>query len=158
MSVAFQRHWATAPRQRGRIVAISLVLLVLLIAAFWFWRQRPETTKPKGPGVIPVVSALVTASDVSVRLNANGTVTALQSVDVRAQISATIKAVHIKEGQFVRRGDRLFSLDVRTEAANLGKTEAQVVKSQADLANAERNLQRQRELFNQNCRRPGDGG
>jgi RND family efflux transporter MFP subunit len=87
--------------------------------------------------------------DVPVRLTANGTVTALQSVEVRAQISATIKAVHIKEGQFVKRGERLFSLDVRTEDANLGKTEAQVSKTRADLGNAERNLARQRELFKQ---------
>jgi RND family efflux transporter MFP subunit len=57
--------------------------------------------------------------------------------------------VHVKEGQFVRRGERLFSLDTRTEEANLDKAEAQVVKSRADLANAERNLRRQRELFSQ---------
>jgi RND family efflux transporter MFP subunit len=96
-----------------------------------------------------VTSALVTVADVPVRLTANGTVTPLQSVDVRAQISATIKAVHVREGQFVRQGDRLFSLDVRTEDANLGKAEAQLTKSRADLANAERNLLRQRELFSQ---------
>jgi RND family efflux transporter MFP subunit len=86
---------------------------------------------------------------VPVRLSANGTVTPLQSVDLRAQISAVIRAVHIKEGQFVKRGERLFSLDARTEDANLGKTEALAGKSRADLETAERNLQRQRELFDQ---------
>ncbi len=56
----------------------------------------------------------------------------------------------MREGQTVRQGERLFSLDVRTEEANLGKAEAQLAKSRADLATAERNLQRQRELFSRN--------
>jgi RND family efflux transporter MFP subunit len=148
MDVVSQRDGAVSAGQRGRVIVIGLVLLALA-AALWIWLGRGDAPKPKGPGVVPVVSALVTVADIPVRLSANGTVTALQSVEVRAQISATIKTVHIREGQYVRQGDRLFSLDVRTEDANLGKSEAQVAKSRADLANAERNLQRQRELFSQ---------
>lgn len=138
--------------QRGRMGVSALAALALLaaaLAALWFWFGRGEAPKPKGTGAVPVVSALVASADIPVRLSANGTVTALQSVEVRAQISATIKTVHIREGQYVRQGERLFSLDVRTEDANLGKSEAQLAKSRADLANAERNLQRQRELFGQ---------
>ena len=127
---------------------ISLVVLALG-AAGWFWFGKGEAPKSKGPGVIPVVSAKVTPQDVAVQLTSNGTVTAVQSVEVRAQISATIRAVHVKEGQHVKQGERLFSLDVRAEEANLGKAQAQVAKSRADLANAERNLQRQKELFAQ---------
>lgn len=141
---------AVFPKQRGSLRVVGIVALAAgLAAGAWFWFGRDEAPKPKGPGVVPVVSAQVTAQDVPVRLTANGTVTPLQSVEVRAQISATIKAVHIKEGQYVRQGDRLFSLDIRTEEANLGKAAAQLTKSRADLANAARNLQRQRELFNQ---------
>jgi RND family efflux transporter MFP subunit len=140
---------STAPaRGRGKLIIIALALLAVA-AALWFWRGRGEAPQARGPGVVPVVSAVVAAADVPVRLSANGTVAAVQSVDLRAQISAVIRAVHIKEGQFVKRGERLFSLDVRIEDANLGKTEALVSKSRADLSTAERNLQRQRELFNQ---------
>jgi RND family efflux transporter MFP subunit len=131
-------------------VIVTLLLLAALAAGGWYWREQGAAPPAKkGPGVVPVVSAEVVATDIPVRLSANGTVSALQSVDIRAQISATIKMVHVKEGQFVRRGERLFSLDIRTEEANLGKAEAQVAKSRADLANAERNLKRQRELFSQ---------
>lgn len=140
---------SSAPRQYARAIAV-LLLLSLLGAGIWYWREQSATPPAKkGPGTIPVVGAAVIASDVPVRLSANGTVSALQSVDVRAQISATIRAVHVAEGQFVQRGDRLFTLDTRTEEANLGKAEAQLAKSRADLANAERNLKRQRELFAQ---------
>jgi multidrug efflux system membrane fusion protein len=146
MNVVSNRLRATQ-RCRAAVIAVAVVVAA---AAAWFWYSRGEAPKPRGAGAVAVVSAVVAAADVPVRLSANASVTALESVDVRAQITATVKAVHIKEGQSVRRGDRLFSLDVRTEDANLGEAEAQVAKSRADLANAERNLQRQHELFKQN--------
>ena len=143
---------ATAPAKRRRWMLISGVLLVALVAAIWIWRSQATATanaKPKKPPTEQVTSAVVAQSDVPIKLTAKGTVSALQSVEIRPQISATVQAVHIKEGQFVRRGERLFTLDTRTEAANLSKAEAQLVKARADLANAERNLERQRELFRQ---------
>ncbi len=131
----------------GRRVWLALATIAAAAVIMWVWRAATPASKPKGPGAVPVISAVVTPTDVSVRLTANGMVAALQTVDIRPQLSATIRAVHIKEGQFVRKGDRLFSLDVRTEDANLSKNTAQVFKDRADLANAERNLERQRELF-----------
>jgi RND family efflux transporter MFP subunit len=130
-------------------ISMSAISLIALTAGAWIWLARTTAGNPMGVNAFQVVSAPVTQADVSVRLTANGTVSALQTVDVRPQISATIKVVHIKEGQFVHKGDRLFTLDSRTEDANLSKAEAQVVKDRADLMNAERNLERQRELFRQ---------
>lgn len=129
---------------RGLIVALTLLLLAGA-GAYRFWPAAAP--KQKGAPVVPVVVARVAVQDLPVRLNGNGTVGAVQSVDVRAQIGATVRAVHVREGQTVRQGERLFSLDVRTEAANLAKAEAQLARSRTDLANAERNLLRQRELF-----------
>jgi len=132
-------------------IAMTGMLLVALVAGVWMWRSQGDTPSTKGKkGVMEqVVSAVVAQGDVSVRLTTKGTASALQTVEVRPQISATVKALHIKEGQFVRKGDRLFTLDTRTEAANLSKAEAQLVKDRADLVNAKRNLERQRELFRQ---------
>lgn len=142
---------ARAWRQGGRFLVIALLVLgVGGVGAFSVFRDRAQAPKARNAAPVAVVSALVSAVDLPVRLSANGTVSAVQSVEVRPQISATIKAVHVKEGQFVQPGQRLFSLDVRTEQANIGKAEAQVMKSRTDLANAERNLQRQRDLFAQN--------
>ncbi|MDO8262365.1 MAG: efflux RND transporter periplasmic adaptor subunit [Gallionella sp.] len=132
-----------------RRIWIALAAILLIALTIWFWRAGSSASKPRGTGATQVVSAVVAQADVSVRLTASGTVSALQTVEVRPQISATIKAVHIKEGQFVRKGDRIFSLDARTEDANLSRNTAQVVKDRADLMNAERNLERQRELFTQ---------
>ena len=147
MVVMYQTE-SLARALRRKWIATAAIVIIALAAGIWFW-QASTAAKPKGTGVVQVVSAPVTVADVSVRLTANGTVAALQTVDVRPQISAKIKAVHIKEGQFVNKGDRLFTLDSRTEDANLSKAEAQVLKDRADLANAERNLERQSELFKQ---------
>ena len=150
MESVFQARFVACARQRGRI-ALVVILLVALSAGTWIWFVRSDApaAKTTGAGVVQVVSAPVTQTDVPARLTANGTVSAVQTVEVRPQISATVKAVHIREGQFVREGERLFTLDARTEDANLSKTEAQVAKDRADLVNAERNLERQRELFRQ---------
>jgi RND family efflux transporter MFP subunit len=146
-----QNEKLTAPTRTFTFLISAGVLILILLAAAWIWHTQGEASKPKGKtaDTIEVVSALVTRRDVSVKLTGNGSVSAQQTVEVRPQISATIKSVHIKEGRYVRQGDLLFTLDTRTESANLSKAQAQLTKSRADLMNAERNLERQRELFQQ---------
>jgi RND family efflux transporter MFP subunit len=60
-----------------------------------------------------------------------------------------VREVHIREGQTVAKGDLLVTLVSRAEEAALRKAEAQVEKDRADLANAQRTLERQRQLFQQ---------
>lgn len=142
-----------APHAVARLV---IPLFLLLVAACGRDAGTPamgggggERGGNRGTAPIPVTSALVTRATVPVQLRTNGTVTAMQSVDVRAQLSTTVKTVHVREGQCVKKGERLFTLDAQTENANLGKAEAQLAKSRAELSNAERNLRRQQELFTQ---------
>lgn len=139
---------------RRRWIIGAAVALPLLFLGIWWWTMKNSSasvaTKPGAAGpAISVTTALATQRDLPVTLIANGSVVALQAVDVRAQVSSTISQIHIAEGQTVGKGDLLFTLDARTEEANLRKAEAQVVKSRSDLANADRNLKRQRELFEQ---------
>jgi RND family efflux transporter MFP subunit len=135
------------------LVAAGLAVAIAAASAGGWWLSRPEKAPQaaaKGGGsAVPVTAAQVERRDVPVRLRANGTAVALQSVEVRAQITSTVREVHIREGQSVARGDLMFSLDSRAEEANLKKAEAQVEKDRADLANAQRTLERQRQLFEQ---------
>ena len=148
---AIPRTKPAEPAGRRLRFVTAGVLLAAVIAASWVWRNHGATdARSKAAEAIPVITAPVAQSDVAVILAANGTVSAQQTVAVRPQLSAVISEVHIKEGQFVQKGERLFSLDARTEDANLNRTQGQLAKSRADLRNAERNLERQRELFRQN--------
>ncbi|MEO6824053.1 MAG: efflux RND transporter periplasmic adaptor subunit [Nitrosospira sp.] len=151
MEVISQVNPPSRTHRRPRITMIG-ALVVVLVAGVWVWRSQVGTTDAmpkKKDKVVHVVTAVVKQTNVSVMLTANGKVSPQQTVAVRPQLSAVIRSVHIQEGQFVRQGERLFTLDARTEDANLSRTEGQLAKSRADLRNAERNLKRQRELFQQ---------
>jgi RND family efflux transporter MFP subunit len=127
------------------------IVLAALAGGAWVWRSHSAATDigKKIPEAIQVVTTLIARGDVPVRLMANGIVSAQQTVPVRPQLSAMIRGVHIREGQFVQSGERLFTLDARTEDANVSRTEGMLAKSRVELRNAERNLERQRELFEQ---------
>lgn len=149
---AISRTAPLARPRRGLRITLAGLLLATLIGAVWVWRNPSEATdaKKKAAEPIHVVTTMVERNEVPVLLTANGTVTAQQTVAVRPQLSAMVSSLHIQEGQFVEKGERLFTLDARTEDANVRRTEGQLAKSLADLRNAERNLQRQEELFRQN--------
>lgn len=86
----------------------------------------------------------------AVQLNTTGTVIPLTSVDVRAQVSSTIRQVHFKEGDFIKAGQLLFTLDARTDEANTAKARAQLSKDTASLSDAQRQLTRAKQLLAQN--------
>lgn len=96
-------------------------------------------------GVVPVVQA-----DVPITVEASGTVTALQSVDLRAQTTSTVAQVLVKDGQSVKRGELLFRFDDRADRAALEKARAQLARDRASAADLERQLKRARELVAQN--------
>ncbi|MCG2584893.1 efflux RND transporter periplasmic adaptor subunit [Massilia sp. TS11] len=111
----------------------------------------PAAAAKNGPGNAPTVVNLVKPQrqDVPVIVQATGTVAPVAVVDLRPQTAAKIQTVHIQEGQFVRKGQLLFSLDDRNEKANLEKALAQVARDQAQLADAERQYKRAQELVAQ---------
>ncbi len=137
-------------RRRWPLIAGVVILGAALGGWWWFGNSRSQEAQAKrAPAPIPVVTARAESRDVPVRVKANGTVTALQSVELHAQITRTVREVHIREGQNVQKGDLLFSFDARADEANIRKAQAQVEKDRADLATAQRSLERQRELFRQ---------
>jgi RND family efflux transporter MFP subunit len=99
---------------------------------------------------VSIGSVRAVAKDVDLMLEATGTISALNSVDIRPQISSVITRVEIREGQFVKAGQLLFTFDARNDEVNLAKAKAQLARDQAALADAQRQLQRSRELLAQN--------
>jgi RND family efflux transporter MFP subunit len=100
---------------------------------------------PQMVGVVKVVQA-----DVPVSLEASGTVTALQSVDLRAQTTSTVAQVLVKDGQDVKKGQLLFRFDDRADRASLEKARAQLARDRAAQADLERQFKRAQELVAQN--------
>jgi RND family efflux transporter MFP subunit len=102
-----------------------------------------------GAPPISVSTVRVVQRDQVVMLDANGTVTPLSSVDIRPQVSNVVSKVHVREGQFVKAGELLFTLDDRADQVNVVKALAQLQKDQAALADAQRQLERSRDLLRQ---------
>ena len=104
---------------------------------------------PPGP---PVSITTVRAEQrvLPVVLKATGAVAPIFSVDVRSQLTSVLTKVHFREGQFVRAGDLLFTLDSRIDETNISKARAQLAKDSASLADARRQLARSKELLAQN--------
>jgi RND family efflux transporter MFP subunit len=149
-----------------RLVAGVAAAVVLAAGAYRLVRGNGETeaagggtaaagaTVAAGPAAsgpaVSVTTVIVQKRNVDVMLEATGTVASINSVDVRPQVSSVITKVHIKEGQSVRAGEPLFTLDARNDEVNVAKAQAQLAKDQAALADAERQLARSQDLFKQN--------
>ncbi len=139
-------------------VALPLVAVaVLAIAAgSWWWsgHKSRASAAPAGASA-PQGGALVTVAaarkeTVPVTVQVNGSVVSLNSVDLRPQVTNTVREVHIKEGQFVKAGQLLFTLDDRPDQANLAKARAQQQRDEATLADLERQYKRSQDLVAQN--------
>ncbi|MEK8025517.1 efflux RND transporter periplasmic adaptor subunit [Pseudaquabacterium rugosum] len=107
--------------------------------------SAPAAAASAPPVSVTVVKAQARAYPVT--LDLSGTVSALSAVEVRPQISAPVARVHVQEGQTVRAGQPLFTLEAKADEVALRKAEAQVQKDQATLADAQRQLARQQELL-----------
>ncbi len=115
----------------------------------------PGSSAPASGASAPLPPVTVTTvkaqkRDFPVNLQGNGIVTPLNSVDLRSQVTSTVARIHFSDGQFVKAGQLLFTLDARTDEANLAKARAQLVKDQAGLADAKRQFERSKQLFAQN--------
>jgi len=101
---------------------------------------------PAAPPV-SVTTFKVEMKDLAVRLRSAGVVTPIRTVDVKPQVNSVITRVNVKDGQYVKAGDLLFTLDARTEEANIAKAQAQLAKDSAALADAQRQLRRAQDLL-----------
>ncbi|MBC7500686.1 MAG: efflux RND transporter periplasmic adaptor subunit [Herminiimonas sp.] len=111
-------------------------------------KGKPEpATKPPREQVQVVKTATALKKSVPIIVSANGYVTAINTVDVRPQIQNVVRTVHVTEGQDVKAGQLLFTLDQRSDLSSLANAEAQVARVRADLADAEATLQRNQELL-----------
>jgi multidrug efflux system membrane fusion protein len=97
---------------------------------------------------VPVITARVEQKAVPVVLEAVGAVEAISSVQIRSQVTGQLSAVHFAEGQEVRAGQPLFSLDSRPFAAALQQAEAVLARDTATLQNAQLQQARAETLFN----------
>ena len=125
---------------KKRLVWAAVILLVAGGAAKYFW---PTDTAQTKAAVQTVTTFVVEQRDFPVVLEATGTTVAANIVDVRPQVTNVVAKIHIKEGQKVKAGDLLISLDDRADRANYEKAQASAEDAQRQLNRAEELLRQQ---------------
>lgn len=138
----------TSPLRRVATPAILLLLCGGLVA--WWLHRSPDAGKGRRAAAVPVETAQATRADVPVVLQGLGTVTALNTVTVRARVDGELERVAFTEGQLVHRGDLLAQIDARPAQAALDQAAAVLDRDRAQLENARRDLERYALLQPQN--------
>lgn len=154
----------------GRLAAIPLAL-ALAGGGGWWWYQHSQGAvstassadagagPASGPGgsrrggggqggrAQPVSVARVEVRDQRVVLQAIGNMAALNTAVVRAKVDGELKAIRFQEGQTIRAGQVLAELDARSFEAQLAQARGVLARDQAQLRNAQLDLQRYQDLL-----------
>jgi len=122
---------------------ILLGTLVIALIGTGIWSlNRPAPGKTAGGTAVPVRVVQVLQQDVPRYINGIGAVLSLHSVIIRPQIDGILTEIRVKEGQTVKAGDLLATLDDRSIKASLDQAKAQLGQNQAQLQVALVNLKR----------------
>jgi multidrug efflux system membrane fusion protein len=154
------------PRKSRRWLFGLLMVLVVAVLCWWFWPAKktaengasaPATAGRNAgsarPGFggsaepTPVRVADVVTGDFPVYYKALGTVTATNTVNVRSRVAGELIKVNFQEGQRVKAGDLLAEIDPRTYEIALQQAQGTLAQNQAQLKNAQLDLQRYKGLF-----------
>jgi multidrug efflux system membrane fusion protein len=138
---------------KSRTIRWILPIAALVVAGYFGWQRfhgtnptaadaaKTSATSARGAAV-PVTVAPVTKADFPVYLGGLGTVQGFNTVVVRTRVDGQIDKIAFKEGQLVNQGDLLVQIDPRPYQAALDQAKAKKAQDEANLANANLDLQR----------------
>lgn len=113
-----------------KLIVIALVVLAALVGYHFFNKSMKNGQHGGGFGAMPVSVAVVQQRSVVETQGFSGRFKAVNDAEIRPQVSGTIEKIHFKEGDMVKAGQPLFTLDTRAykaavQDAQAGFTEAQ---------------------------------
>ncbi|MEO8501378.1 MAG: efflux RND transporter periplasmic adaptor subunit [Vicinamibacteria bacterium] len=131
----------TSPPKARRIAALFLAATLASC--------RAAEVKSAAAAPVPVTVAKARQGDFPIELRAIGSIESPWTVDVRPQVDGAIDAIHFTEGQDVRAGELLFTIDPRPSQAALAVAEANLARDRVQAQNAEAEQKRAADLFAQ---------
>ena len=140
---------------KSRTIGWVLVIAAVGAAGYFGWQKysdnklAAEASQKRAAQqrpAVPVKISPVEKADFPVYLTGLGTVQAFNTVQVRTRVDGQITKIAFKEGQFVKAGDTLVEIDPRPYQATLDQAKAKKAQDEANLANANLDLQRYTKL------------
>src|SRR5258707_6846350 len=137
-------------KKRNLMICGGVLVIGALVAAFvtrssWMG-SGASAARPQARRVVSVEVATAERKPVPVDVDSIGMVTPISSVALKSRLETTIVAVHFEDGAKVNEGDLLFTLDSRQIDAQIEQAEGVLVKDQAQLEGAQRDLRRYNDL------------
>ncbi|AWK87203.1 efflux RND transporter periplasmic adaptor subunit [Azospirillum thermophilum] len=141
-----------------RILLALLVLALLGAGGFWYAGKpggegRSATAASPGGGArgVPVVTRAAEVKPMPDRISTIGAVQPIAAIAIKARVDTVVEAVHFTEGQEVKAGDPLFTLDSRALEAQLRQAQANLERDRANLDKARNDMRRYAELLRTNA-------
>jgi multidrug efflux system membrane fusion protein len=137
---------------KSRTLLWILPIVALAAVGYFGWQrfhapaEAAKNAQKAAAPAIPVTIAPVARADFPVYLTGLGTVQGFNTVQVRTRVDGQIDKIAFKEGQLVNQGDLLVEIDPRPYQATLDQAKAKKAQDEANLANANLDLQRYTKL------------
>jgi len=133
----------TGRDSRHILLIVAGLALASVAAAIIFWRHTTtQAAQTAGRTAVPVTVAQATSRDVPIYSDALGTVQALNTIAIRAQVNGQLVSIDFRQGQEVRRGDVLARIDPAPLQAALDQAIAKKSQDEAQLISAQKDLAR----------------
>lgn len=134
--------------RRGLLAGLTASVALSAVAVFTLSGTRAQgDTAPAAPPAVPVSVATVEAREIVPWAEFSGRLEAIERVELRSRVAGVVEAVHFREGNLVKQGDLLVSIDQAPYLADLQRAEAQVQGAKARVALAESENERGQQLL-----------
>ena len=144
-----EEHDPPPDRRSGVKRWIAAGATVAVLAAAWLansYRQSDAVPSVARASLPEVVVSKPLVREFSSRLSFLGQFSAVEQVELRAQVGGTLTGIHFKDGDVVHKDDLLFTIDPRPYEIRLAHATAQLETANAKLALAEREFNRAQDL------------
>ncbi|MCU0604373.1 MAG: efflux RND transporter periplasmic adaptor subunit [Desulfobacterales bacterium] len=140
----------TARRLPKRALALAVAIAAVASALVFMSRSEGTPQRDKREALVPVKVAVAEQKAVPVQLQAVGTVEAFATVSIKSRIDGQLVGVHFREGQDVKKGDLLFTIDPRPYESAIKEARARLDRDAALAGKAELDAKRYAELVAKN--------
>ena len=139
------KHITQRPLLAGTIATLAIIVVAAWLIYLYLYCQG-DAVASVVPALPQVVVSKPLVREVDARLGFLGQFSAVEQIELRAQVGGTLTGIHFKDGDVVHKGDLLFTIDSRPYEIRLAQANAQLDTARARLALAGRELNRAQTL------------